>query len=217
MVLMDDKEIHFCPLCKGVKEEDISKILKIAKRATFSEGEQIYFGDDPYRGIFVTLRGEVRLYSQNEKGKEFLVKRLASNTVFGESGKFNGTYLESASAQSSLDCIFLPGKEFEEIVTNSPQLSKVFMTLLSSWLTDFYKRFQTLSYTNVTDRVKHFLIKESEVTGNHLLDIKLRRHEIASNIGVRPETLSRVLGKLEKENLIKIESNSTIVLCGLRE
>lgn len=212
---MNQEEIRFCPLCNGIDEDDISKILKIATRTTFSKGEQIYVQEGSYRGLFVTLKGEVRLYAHNKEGKEFLVKRLSDNKVFGESGKFNGVYLESASAQSSLDCIFLPGKEFEEIVTNSPQLSKVFMTLLSRWLIDFYKRFQTLSYTNVTDRVKHFLISESEVVGSHVLDINLRRHEIASNIGVRPETLSRVLGKLEKENLIKIQADNTIILSGL--
>lgn len=209
---MEKEEIGFCPICSGVGEEAVSEILGFAKKMSFESGQYIYLQDENYTGIYVVLEGEVCLTAQNEQGKEFLVNRYVSGEVFGESGLVYEKCLESARAVKPSVCVFLPKDKFTDLMSRNTSLSASIISLLGAWIVEFHGRFQTLSFTNVRQRVEHYFESEVKKTKNSILALKLKRHEMASNLGIRPETLSRILSDLQKDGLIKISSKNVVDL-----
>lgn len=209
---MDIEEVEFCPLCSGIAEDTISEVLSFAQKKSYSSDEFVYMEGEDFRGLFVITEGEMRSTSQNEHGKEFLIRRLGPGKVFGESGLIKQQYFESVKTLTPLSCIFLPAKEFKKLAEKNSHLSAALLVQLGEWIADFYDRFQTLSFTNVRDRVEHFLSLELKRMKGNVVVFKLKRHEMASNLGIRPETLSRILKKLESERLIQIKSNNEIDL-----
>lgn len=201
------KSDFFCPICNGIDEETISKIFSVANRVSFPSGSFIYNQDDISQGFYIVLKGNVRLSSQNEDGKEFLVKRLSSGDVFGEAAILKGSCFESSYAETNVECVFVPKKDFLNILKGDLELSLSVIESAANWVCDFYSRLKMFSLTNVRDRVERYFQLESQKAEGGQLSLELKKHEIASNLGMRPETFSRVLGELQSEGLIAVKNN----------
>ncbi len=198
--------LKFCPICDGVSEVVINKILEIANVSRRKNGQRLYCEGDNFTGFYILKSGLVRLSIMSEAGKEILVRNLGSGDVFGQTGMFSGSYLETACLNVDSEFIFLPEKAIKEILLEAPEASQKFLASMGQWTMEFYDRFKTLSLPNARDRVERYLL--SEVTPpNTKVSLTLKRHEIASNLGLRPETLSRVLSEMQAEGLIGIEDN----------
>jgi CRP/FNR family transcriptional regulator len=57
-----------------------------------------------------------------------------------------------------------------------------------------------------TAKVAHMLVNELDTFN------RLKKHEIAYMLHIQPETLSRILNKLTRNETIEIEKNSVVIL-----
>lgn len=202
--------LKFCPICANVSEATIDKILELATVSVRQGGLNLYSAGGRFTGFYVLKSGNIRLSISSEDGKEILVKSLEGGDVFGQTGLLEGRYLETAYLMAESEFIFLSEKAISEILLESPELSKNLLISIGHWTMEFYLRFKTLSLPSAKDRVIHYLL--SELRGSSTkFSLKLKRHEIASNLGIRPETLSRVLSELQTKDLIEIENNILII------
>lgn len=204
---MVSEEKFFCPICKGISEEVITEILSFAQKVNFQNKHYIYNQGDSCKGFYIILEGTVRVSAQNEDGKEFYVKRLKKGDSFGASVIMGGNCLESAMTETDSVCVFVPQKEFVDLVSRDVSLSESMTKETLNWLLEFYNRLNTFSLSNVRDRVERYFVLESEASGENLISLSLKKHEIASNLGMRPETFSRVLSELQNEGAITIKNN----------
>lgn len=166
---------------------DISSLKKIKKKQCF-----IHAGDCPeYVGF--NLNGIFRLYYIDKDGNEW-------TKGFSNSGKFVISY--SAMVQNR------PSFFYIEAVTDTDILQfkyKEWMNLIESdhrWYPFTYKLLQSV-YIMKEMREKSFLLDDA--TQRYLnfrndypeVDKKVKLHEVASFIGITPESLSRIRKKLK--------------------
>ncbi len=173
--------------------------------------------DSLYKGIYIITQGSVELTNINGDGQSVFISKLEAKDSFGESAIVHSKYLENSRTLSETTCIFIPEKTLSKLMLEHAELSTAVLNSLNGWLVTFYDRFKMLSQNSVKKRLILYLQDESRKAGSHEFELSLRKHEIASNIGIRPETLSRLLKELSDGGLVSFNGKKINIsnLCNL--
>jgi len=215
---MDLSALKQCPLFAGLKEEDLRKIISLStpkkmnkKMVIFSEGEEA-------KGFYILLNGKVKLYKISPEGKEQILHVVTAPDAFAEASLFlEGTYPAFAEALTDGQLLFIPGKEFTQLIEKNPKLSINMIVSLSQFLKKFTSLIEELSLKEVSSRVAKYLLDLSlnaRREGKDPTEIKLdlSKTQLASKLGTISETLSRTLGKLKAKGIIDVKKHTIKIL-----
>jgi CRP/FNR family transcriptional regulator len=140
-------------------------------------------------------------------GKEQILHILGPGEPFGEAPVFAGQSFP-AHAVALEDCrlVFLPRDDFVDLVTRNPSLALNLLAVLSKRLREFTRMVDSLSLKEVPGRLAgHLLLLSRKQANGDELELELSKTQLASLLGTIPETLSRILKKLQKAGYIRIE------------
>lgn len=180
----------------------------------YKKGEIIFREEDNALYYFQIVEGKVKLNNYNEDGKEFIQNIFVKNQSFGDSLLFlEKFYPMNAISLAQTEIIRVPKNNFLELLSAHPDLSLGMNACLSQRL--YYKilMIQNMASLNPIVRLKglmEYLKSYYEDDCQHCFHIELTRQQIANLTGLRVETVIRVLKKMEKENLLKIENRKIL-------
>jgi CRP/FNR family transcriptional regulator len=93
-----------------------------------------------------------------------------------------------------------------DLIENHPSVALNMLAVLSKRLRKFAGLIEDLSLKEVPGRLAAYLLLLSEQKKGAIeFDLDVSKNQLASLLGTIPETLSRILARMEKEKLIKSE------------
>lgn len=172
----------------------------------FAKNSIVFYEGDESNYLHILLDGNVRLYKTSPKGTEVQIKRMSAPDTIGEYACFEKKPFP-ATCEFLSDGVmgllhfdkvyeYLDNREFALGLIRS-LTGKVM--LLSSLV---HKETILSSEAKVAD-----LLLENSAIFN-----RLKNNEIASILNLTPETFSRILSKLKKENIVQITEGKLKVL-----
>lgn len=177
--------------------EDFEKISSTKK---FSNGQTIYREGEAPHGLYFIKEGMVGLIHISSGGIESLLRVFGPCTFFGHrSFLANEPYHATAVALKDTTVWFIPAKEAQDIIETRPQLSHHFIKLMAKDLRNAENRLRDMSSKKVSGRIIEALLFLKHRHPNY----QWTRREIGEFCGAKTETVSRVLGQLEKKGLIE--------------
>lgn len=207
-----------CPLFAGLKEDDLKRVRAIAtfkqvrkKEVLFSEGEEA-------KGFYVICSGKVKLYKISPEGKEQILHVVSAPDAFAEAALFlEGNYPAFAEALSDCQLLYIPKRDFIQLIEKNPRLSINMIVSLSQYLRRFASLIEELSLKEVSSRIAKYLldlsIKSSrEGKSPKEVELDLSKTQLASKLGTISETLSRTLGKMKAKGIIDVKGNRILIL-----
>ncbi|MEJ0055537.1 MAG: Crp/Fnr family transcriptional regulator [Bacteroidota bacterium] len=106
-------------------------------------------GDTPLH-VFLVKSGSIKLFKSHPDGKELIISLCKPNDYFGfEAILENTDYQESAVAMEDAEVISIPRQDFLTLLYASPELSKVFISLLCQKLKEKETQLLHLAYNSV--------------------------------------------------------------------
>ncbi len=188
-------------------EEQIACLSRAKITETYRRNQIIYREGSTVRGLYCMMTGLALVLKTDEKGKKALIRIVKAGEVFGYRSFFGGG-AHSTSCETIIGgkiCI-IPNNHMRGLISRHPELVLAFLNHAARDMQevgDFYLRIVTGS---VRSRLSFFLLKLAESLGSMdggslLIDLPLSYKEVASMIGVRPESLSRAMGKIKAEGL----------------
>jgi len=122
------------PLFAGLPEADLSRLCRIAREVTASEGTLLMEEGTPGDGLYVVLEGEVEV-TKLEAGRELLLARRGRGEVLGEMSLLADTP-RSATVRAACDSVLLviPGPEFQELLQGSASASAAILRTVAGRL-----------------------------------------------------------------------------------
>lgn len=173
--------------------EDISLIRH------YGAGEILFYQGDQSDYFHFLLEGEISVYKSNETGT-FEVHRFRGPSMFAESATLNGTpFPASAEALGSCSILKLPRDPFLNLLHEDVGLSISLITSLSQKIASLQRLNEQLSAPDAMSKIARLMVGRPEIFRT------LKGVEIAKMAGIAPETLSRILSKLKKENIIRFQ------------
>ncbi len=202
------------PLFEGLSPKQCTALGAIAVRKYYSRGENFFAEGDDGIGFYIVLSGKVKVFKLSPEGKEQIFHILEAPEPFAEAAVFAGEhYPASAQALSETLVLFFPRQKFVELINQEPSLALSMLALLSRRLRKLTMLVESLSLKEVPGRLAAYLLYLHE--HNHdsaTIELDVSKNQIAGLLGTIPETLSRILKRMNDENLIKVTTRSIAIL-----
>lgn len=215
---MDINLLKQCPLFAGLKDEDLKKIKSISIPKKIVKKELIFADGETAKGFYIILSGRVKLYKISPDGKEQILHIVSAPDAFAEAALFlEGTYPAYAEALTDGQLLFIPARDFTQMIEKNPKLSINMIISLSHFLKKFTALIEELSLKEVSSRVAKYLLDlslkaEKEGRDPMWIELDMSKGQLASRLGTISETLSRTLGKLKAKEIIEVKKQSIKIL-----
>jgi DNA-binding response OmpR family regulator len=178
------------------------------KQRIFSEGNH------PIR-LYYVQKGKVKLFKANDEGKELILKIAGAGEFLGYIAMLeNTTYKEHADALEECEIAAIPKNEFDELMNSNPEVSRKFIKLLASEVSEGENHLLQIAYNSLRKKVADALLilrkKYSDHPGE--FTIGLNRENLAAVAGTATESLIRTLTDFKAEKLIDIKDGRIAIL-----
>ncbi len=213
--------ISQAPLFSGLPEDQLNEIKQIAIDKFCDKGKTIFLEGDDCNGFYIVVAGKVKIYKVSLEGKEHILHIYGPGNPFGEVPVFSGQKFP-ANAQTILKShlLFFPRTAFVGLISDNPSLSLNMLAILSMRLRQFTVQIENLSLKEVPGRLASYLLYLANEQGQEdFVALNISKGQLASLLGTIPETLSRILAKMNKQNLIEVNGRDIKLLdhIGLEE
>lgn len=178
-------------------------------RRLVRQGDAIYRAGDALHNLYLLRSGSVKIRATNPAGLEQITAFPIAGAVLGLDAIETGTHTSDAIAlEDSLVCI-LP---FCDLMRNCRQdfiAAQQFNRLISHDINESRDLLMALGCMTTEERVAHFLIGISEkMSANGYSPrefiLKMTRQDIASHLGMKVETVCRVLARLQTAAVVRV-------------
>jgi CRP-like cAMP-binding protein len=191
-------------LLSQLDDEQIKHLVPVKA----NKGDIIYHQGDVPTGVYHVKSGHIGLLTVTPNGNETLLRVFGPNYFFGHRSLIsNEEYHATTMALVDSELVFIPKEDFDTIVHAKPNILMHVAQVLAKELRRAENKFRDLANSNVTSRI----IQALAFIKTRYPDHKWTRKEIGEYCGAKTETVSRVLGKLEKEGLIVKEGRNILV------
>lgn len=202
-------EIGQIPLFEGLPQSNLDDLASISVRRDYRRGDTIFTEGEPGNGFYVMISGQVKIFKLSPDGKEQILHLFGPGEPFGEVPVFEGRRFPAHSvAMTDSRALFFPRAAFIELIKRNPSLALNMLGLLSRRLRRFTVLVDNLSLKEVPARLASHLLYLSDLKGSSdHLELEIPKNQLAGMLGTIPETLSRILGKMNKSGLIETQGS----------
>jgi len=208
------QNIAAIPLFEGLPREHLEDLAMILMEQVFQRGQLIFSEGDEADGFYVAVTGRVKVYKMSPEGKEQTLHLFGPGEPFGEVPVFTGQqFPANAEAMEETHAYFFPREAFVQLIRKNPSLALNMLAILSRRLRRFARLVEDLSLKEVPGRLAAYLLYLSkQAEGTTDLELTITKGQLASLLGTIPETLSRILGRMAAQDLIRSEGPKIKIL-----
>jgi len=176
-------------------------------------GDILFHQGDVADRFYLLLDGQMKLTRVLPEGHEKLVEVIHAGQSFAEALLFSGArhYPVTASALKGSSLVSIDGSHYRRILEEQPKICLDLLATFSIRLHQRLNEIDTLTLANASRRVVRFLCQEQEAC-NGPIQLNVPKRLIASQLGIQPETFSRILHRLIDAGLIAMERRVIRVL-----
>ena len=207
----------------GLAEEDLGQIAQAARLRRVRRKELVFVEGDTADRFYFVVDGRVKIVKRGRLGKEQILNMIPPGESFAEAAMFaGGKFPASAEAVTDAELIYFPRTDFTAILRKNPELSMRMLASLSRFCRHFLDLLEDLSLKSAPARVAGYFLSRFHnkmLKPGEAFDLGISKGELASQLGIANETLSRTLRKFKDDGLIAIKRREVKVLDpdGLRE
>jgi len=209
------KIIAGLPLFNGLSSRQLADVRDIAIDRQYQKGEFIFSEGDEGNGFYVIVTGRVEIYKASMDGKEKILHIFGPGEPFGEVPVFSGDrFPANARALAKSHLLFFPRQAFLNLIAANPALALQMMAVLSLRLRQFTVQIEHLTLKEVPGRLAAYLLYslQEQPAEHNRITLNISKGQLASLLGTIPETLSRILTRMAKQELIKVDGKEIQVL-----
>lgn len=183
--------------------------VAVRQQLTYNSKAAIFSQSAPFTSCYIVKSGSIKTVHVNKRGDEKVLGFYLPGEMFGLEGICSGSYECSAFALERSTLCRLNFEKLEEVSSRIPSLQHWLFQTLGKELTTAERMNRWLSYSSAEERVLGFLLDISaRHRVRHLIDnqfkLAMARSDLANYLGLALETVSRILTRLQKEELIYI-------------
>ncbi|MBV8604364.1 MAG: Crp/Fnr family transcriptional regulator [Pelomonas sp.] len=187
---------------------------RIAAQRVVEPGQSIFARGQPARDLVAVLAGTVALGRRGGDGRLALQRRVAAREWLDLGSAWLGdAHGEDAVALGRVRVLELPARGLRALLPDQPGLAEALLAALAREARVLADLGHDLMHKDAGRRVADWLLERCLPAGQDLLvPLHERKRDIAAELAVAPETLSRCLRQLREQGLIAVEGYRITVL-----
>lgn len=190
-----------------LEEKDLDKLKDISIKKTYEKDEILFYKGDESKYLYLLVSGIAKLYTHDFKDNEVVIHNLIGPALIAEIMNYEEMdFLANCAFETDAEVILIDYKKFKEEFLQKPEISMFFIKSLTKKI-KFLQNFIDYNVSlNSMEKIAKFLYENEELLKT------LKQVKIAQILNITPETFSRQLAKLKKENIIENEKGYIKIL-----
>ncbi|MDO6563897.1 Crp/Fnr family transcriptional regulator [Amphritea sp. 1_MG-2023] len=188
-----------------------------------SNDEVLFHQGDVATRFYIVLTGGVNLFRVSPDGQAKVIEVIKPDGAFAEALMFMDQvcYPLNAVAMGVSEIMVIPNKLYKEMLLAAPQSALKVMGSMAVKLHRRITEIETLTLQNTRHRLGNYLfgLAHNPAASKCQLQLPMAKQLIASQLGMQPETFSRLMKEMKTQGLIDVKGADVMVydLQGLRE
>jgi CRP/FNR family transcriptional regulator len=184
---------------------------ELAEHGTIKEvkaGETLLKVGQTIRSTMLILDGLVKLYREDEEGKEFFIYHLDAGQACSLSMVCAAKHETSevlAKALTDATVLSIPLEFMNQWMSKYKSWYQFVITSYRNRFEEMLRTIDAIAFSNMDERLEDYIKKQVARLGNNL---KMTHQEIATDLNSSREVISRLLKKMEAKNWLIIHRNS---------
>lgn len=214
----NDLCIHKVPIFSSLNKEELQRIADLITHKEYKKGEILLHDGDTMESIVIIHEGSVKAFKYTADGREQILYVFSEGDFFGEQNLLsNRTASYSVEALQPVKTCVLSKSQFQQLIYQHPDIAVKIIAELGERMARLENVMQGMGVRNVDNRIGGILLEFASKYGTEdregtLINLPLSREGIANYLGVARETVSRKLGQLESEGVIRSVNNKSILI-----
>lgn len=202
----------------AIDESNLARLDEIVERGRpLRKGAHVFRAGEPFTSVFAVRAGTIKTYRITEDGEEQIMGFHLPGEVFGFAAIGTGTYRNSAVALESAAVCEIPFERLEELGHEIPSLQRHFVSLMAREITEDQDLLILLSKKTAEQRLASFLLALSSRLRRRGLSgtefrLPMSRSEIGNYLGLVIETVSRILGRFQRDAILRVDGREVVIL-----
>ena len=203
-----------CP-CLGttewgvLSECELDSVNKSKRMITCEPGETLYSQGEPSNGIYCIRSGLIGLRRVETNGNSVLIRLVTEGSTVGyRTFLTRGARANSAEALTASVMCYIPRPKVEEILKENSVLGESFLQHFIDDATETENNYVRSLTMGMKSRFLHLILVFYErygyqdENGNAVVELPVKRGELAELVGVRPESISRLIDQLQANEIM---------------
>jgi len=202
----------------AVSHDDLYRLEAVVNQGRILDrGEMVFNQHDPFRSCYAVQAGAIKTYFVSADGDKQVTGFYLPGEVVALDSVNTDHYSCSAEALERSSVCEIPLHRLEELAAQIPSLQQHFFQLMSREIQSSQQMSILLNRKNAEQRLATFLLSLSTRFSRRRLSgtnfrLPMARNDIANFLGLAVETVSRVLTRFQKQELVYIQGrNCTLI------
>ncbi|MEI6560101.1 MAG: cyclic nucleotide-binding domain-containing protein [Rhodospirillaceae bacterium] len=208
----DQKMVQTLPLFEGLTHDTISALTAEAHTISYAVRTLLVTSGEVLGHFFVVLSGRARLFVLTAKGRESIIDVVEPGQSFGEAAMFgNGAVPVNAEVEPGTRLVNIPGRPILNRLVEDVDFARKILESLAHRQCSLIELVVGLKACSASQRLSMALLDWSKATtGPTTIRLPISKAELASRIGITPESLSRAWKRLHSLGVVCRGSSVTI-------
>jgi CRP-like cAMP-binding protein len=198
--------------------ENLETVADVCSLRSLEKGEMLFREGDKAEGFYVLQTGAISVFTLTPDGREQIICVFRPPESFAEVTLATlETYPANGIALENSQVIVVQRAGFRDLIHRQPELSLHMLASMSLHLKHLVQTLQDYKGRQIEGRLADWLLRNVPA-GAASFELPVTKKNLAGQLGVTSETLSRTFARFRDEGLIRVEGPHVHLLdpAGLR-
>lgn len=166
-------------------------------------------------GMLVVGYGTIKLALRRSDGEERLLRLMTAGQLFGEAtALLDRPCPYEALALTESKVVVVPAAALLDVMENDARFARRLAIMLAERIHELVSEFESATTQRGTQRLASYLesLSNGETAGPYTVNLPVSKTLVAARLGMKKETLSRLLRQFAAERLIEVRRREVSVL-----
>ena len=193
---------------ENLSDEQIDVLSNFSFISKYEKDSILFYETDLKTNLLFLVNGLIKIYKYDKFDNEIFLYHIYSNSLISELSNLNTNeifWFSNASFIEDSVVLSIDFLKLQEHFLNNNLLVKELINSLLKKTNQLQSLVNRELVFDATAKVAYMLVSDLKMFNN------LKRQDVSFMLHIQPETLSRVLKKLSRDNIIEIENQQVII------
>ncbi|HET6913746.1 MAG TPA: Crp/Fnr family transcriptional regulator [Rhodanobacteraceae bacterium] len=203
----EDDALRAHYLLAGITDTQWRALAPHLHRRHLAAGQILFSQGDRADAFFIVSSGAMKLFRVSAQGAEKIMRLVRGGQSFAESILFSDPprYPVHAQAAEDSELVAIEREAYLRILRESFETCRAVMAQMTQRIQAHWNEIEALSLHGAVPRVARYLLEQLALQGRpEQLRLPAAKTQIAAQLGLAPETLSRGLRTLSENGAINV-------------
>ena len=206
-------ELENVPFWTKLTKQQQDLLTGSVQEVRYEKGSMVHGGTLDCVGLFLVLRGQLRVYTVSEEGRELTLYRLFERDIclLSASCIIRGLQFDvMVSAVEDTEVLHIPTAVYQTLMQESISVASYTNELMASHFSEVMWLMDQIMNKKLDARISSFLLEESDRTNSDTL--RVTHEQIANHLGSAREVVTRMLKHFQTEGMLSLGRGSIEIL-----